>query len=1213
MPSRSTTVMCLVAVVLAVLGPSEAAWLAVAAGLGGGKSTVVGPGSAATPAVSGRTVSLSWPTVALQSGTAVTGYVVRRYDAAGSTERPIASGTCASVVAGPTCSHTAVPTGSWRYPVTPAYGQWRGPESPVSTAVAVAAPALTLSAANALRPGTSVTGTLSGFVTGESVTYRLDTTTGPILTGTLAGAATPAAVPAGGSGAVALTIPIGTSDGLHPVLAVAAPSGESAAYSLVVDGTAPPAPVFTSTPVSPSGDSVTFEFTDADASATLECQRDTEAYAPCSSPVGLSALSGGPHTFSVRATDPAGNVGVAASYTWSVDTNLPVVVVEFPSAAARLNDAGFDAGCSTPAGDVCGTADDLSGITTVVVSLRQLATGLYWTGAAFASVAEVFLPATGTDTWSYAIAASSLPLEGGYAVRAQATDGGGAVGQASTSATVDRTPPPAPTFTLPPPPTSGPVVGVAYTTTDASAGFECRLDAGAWAACPSPQTLAGLTNGAHIFAVRAVDAAGNTSDATSVSWTVDAIAPTVSSTFPTAGVFSAPAWTTGCGTPATADVCGASADGGSGVASVSVSVRRASSGLWFDGSGFSSPTETWLTASGTTSWSYPLAVSALPDGAYTLRFRATDAVANATTGSVGFSLDTTPPPEPVLLSAPTSPGGATGVFDFSVAEPGASVECRLDGGVYAACASPTTYSGLLAGAHTVQLRASDVAGNTSTVRTHTWTVDPDLPTVVVTSPVTGAAYRDASFDAACGTPAGDVCGTASDPQGVVAVDVSLRRDATGLYWNGSSFTGVSETWLRATGTTTWSLPFSAASFPSEGSYTVRGRVTDVAGSTATDAAVLSLDRTAPAAPTITSGPSGTTNGADTFTFTGEAGATFTCQLDGGPAVACSSPRSTTSVDGPHSFAVRAVDAAGNTGPATTRSWTVDTMAPVVAITFAVDSGRYSNATFTTGCGTVGTGDVCGTATDAVGAVASVEVAVRRGSTGLYWTGTGFTAAAPVWVAAAGNSSWSLALAATAFPAEDNYLLSARATDTFGNLSTPVSTTFAIDRTGPTAAAVSAPNRGVVGRIETGDQLVLTFSEAIAPSSLIAGWNGVGSQNITIQQDNKTNDTLAFFDATNTTRLPLGAVLMANGGYTSGNVVWGSSAVVTRSTLTLSGAVLTVTFGTPDRLARVGTSTAVGNMRWNPRTLVATGAGVTDVAGNVGTATARLETDNDNDF
>jgi len=37
------------------------------------------------------------------------------------------------------------------------------------------------------------------------------------------------------------------------------------------------------------------------------------------------------------------------------------------------------------------------------------------------------------------------------------------------------------------------------------------------------------------------------------------------------------------------------------------------------------------------------------------------------------------------------------------------------------------------------------------------------------------------------------------------------------------------------------------------------------------------------------------------------------------------------------------------------------------------------------------------------------------------------------------------------------------------------------------------------------------------------------------------------------------------------------------------------------------------MTWNPRTSVTAGTGVTDVVGNLGTATGKVETDADNDF
>ena len=52
-------------------------------------------------------------------------------------------------------------------------------------------------------------------------------------------------------------------------------------------------------------------------------------------------------------------------------------------------------------------------------------------------------------------------------------------------------------------------VAVSFTSNDSGAGFECRLNSGAFAACTSPVDYSGLTDGAHVVVVRAVDLAGN--------------------------------------------------------------------------------------------------------------------------------------------------------------------------------------------------------------------------------------------------------------------------------------------------------------------------------------------------------------------------------------------------------------------------------------------------------------------------------------------------------------------------------------------------------------------------------------------------------------------------------------------------------------------------------------------------------------------------------
>lgn len=97
-----------------------------------------------------------------------------------------------------------------------------------------------------------------------------------------------------------------------------------------------------------------------------------------------------------------------------------------------------------------------------------------------------------------------------------------------------------------------------------------------------------------------------------------------------------------------------------------------------------------------------------------------------------------------------------------------------------------------------------------------------------------------------------------------------------------------------------------------------------------------IDLTAPAQPTVTSGPTPfpgwSTVAPSRFQFTGEAGATFLCSLDSGTDTPCSSGVSyAVSQQAIHTFSVKAKDAAGNIGLASTplRQWRVDTIAPAV--------------------------------------------------------------------------------------------------------------------------------------------------------------------------------------------------------------------------------------------------------------------------------------------
>ena len=72
-----------------------------------------------------------------------------------------------------------------------------------------------------------------------------------------------------------------------------------------------------------------------------------------------------------------------------------------------------------------------------------------------------------------------------------------------------------------------------------------------------------------------------------------------------------------------------------------------------------------------------------------------------------------------ITGQPSSPTSAsTANFSFTASEAGATFQCSLDGGVFAACTSPKSYGGLGAGNHSFSVRAIDTVGNS--IRRRLW-------------------------------------------------------------------------------------------------------------------------------------------------------------------------------------------------------------------------------------------------------------------------------------------------------------------------------------------------------------------------------------------------------------------------------------------------------------------------------------------------------------
>lgn len=232
---------------------------------------------------------------------------------------------------------------------------------------------------------------------------------------------------------------------------------------------------------------------------------------------------------------------------------------------------------------------------------------------------------------------------------------------------------------------------------------------------------------------------------------------------------------------------------------------------------------------------------------------------------------------------------------FAASRP-ATFTCAFDGDAPAACTSPfTAPAALAAGAHTVTVAATDLAGRTDT-ETRDFTVDLTAPTATITGgpdALTNLAQPAFTFSA-------DEAGST----------FQCRFDIGAF--------------VPCTTATSHTAPVALG----DGPHTFEVQPTDPAGNQGAVAArSFTVDTTPPGAPAITGGPTGsTTEASPTFTFATTDGAAFECRFDAAAFGACSGTGTHTPASalaaGAHTFAVRALDAAGNASAPSTRAFTV---------------------------------------------------------------------------------------------------------------------------------------------------------------------------------------------------------------------------------------------------------------------------------------------------
>ncbi|MBI2061854.1 MAG: hypothetical protein HYT87_19110, partial [Nitrospirae bacterium] len=124
------------------------------------------------------------------------------------------------------------------------------------------------------------------------------------------------------------------------VVAVDVAGNYSAPTAISNDIDGPDTQITVSPPDPDSNPSPTFQFSesggpDPSTPLTFECSEDLAAWTTCTSPAVAGPFADGPHKFDVRAFDAAGNVTLApATYSWTIDSGPPETTIDSTSPAA---------------------------------------------------------------------------------------------------------------------------------------------------------------------------------------------------------------------------------------------------------------------------------------------------------------------------------------------------------------------------------------------------------------------------------------------------------------------------------------------------------------------------------------------------------------------------------------------------------------------------------------------------------------------------------------------------------------------------------------------------------------------------------------------------------------------------------------------------------------------------------------------------------------
>jgi hypothetical protein len=565
---------------------------------------------------------------------------------------------------------------------------------------------------------------------------------------------------------------------------------------------------------------------------------------------------------------------------------------------------------------------------------------------------------------------------------------------------------------------------------------------------------------------------------------------------------------------------------------------------------------------GTTTWTDICTVAAAPyscswatpaDGSYDVRAVATDNAGYSRTSTVvARTVDNTAPA--VTLADPGSVLHGTVALSATASEGTVKLQYRTAGtgawtDICAATSCSWNTTGVADGLYDLRVIATDAAGNAGTATLTSRRVDNTAPTVTMTDP--GAALRGTVALQSSAADAGS---------GIASVRYEYRTSASGA-------------WTAAC--TAAATPFSCSwSTPADGSYDLRAIATDNAGLTTTSATLSArkVDNTLPTVSFTDPGSplSGTValSGSATDAGTGVSSVKLQYAPSGTStwtdvcAVAACGWNTTALTDGVYDLRLIATDGAGNQSTLVRASRRVDNVAPTVSL---VDPGAYLRGTMTLNAN----------AADG-GGIASVTFQIHAES----------DPNPSNWITACTDTTASYSCSGDTTQTPDGlYDLRAIATDNAGRTTTSaVITARKIDNTAPTGSNVVGANGGTAKKLDKGDTITFTTSEALSPASVLSGWSGAATPISVVVANSAGNDLIT-----------LTGVNLIGSGSLQTHANWVSGTVTYQGTIQQSGSQIVVTLtSTPTTGVNANVNTSA-QMTWP------TSTGATDLAGNPLTA------------